>query len=164
MLLLQKEQRSSGESDVCVVYLRAIVYEPRDIDQRIAFLMQQQQQQPNQITLVLAHSPAMQELRKRDHTYVQNYSQFCQSTAHEHHDTWQLQLEEYLKAVEIERQQMEQRRIAAERERLQQQQRQALVWFWWSFVEGEAEEAGRKTEVTAIKVLERNSCKRVVLS
>ncbi len=27
MLFLQKEQRSSGESDVCVVYLRAIVYE-----------------------------------------------------------------------------------------------------------------------------------------
>jgi hypothetical protein len=103
------------------------ITQPRDIDQRIAFLMQQQQQQLNQITLVLAHSPAMQELRKRDHTYVQNYSQFCQSTAREHHDTWQLQLEEYLKAVEIERQQKEQQRIAAERERLQQQQRQRYL-------------------------------------
>src|SRR5579883_185561 len=103
------------------------ITQPRDIDQRIAFLMQQQQQQPNQITLVLAHSPAMQELRKRDHTYVQNYSQFCQSTAHEHHYTWQLQKEEYLKAMEIERQQKEQQRIAAERERLQQQQRQRYL-------------------------------------
>ena len=57
------------------------VGEPQDVDQRISFLMQSQQQTPNQITQVLAQSPAVQELLRRSLTYVQSYSEFCQSQA-----------------------------------------------------------------------------------
>ena len=39
--------------------------------------MQSQQQSPNQITQVLAQSPAVQELLTRDPSYVQSYSEFC---------------------------------------------------------------------------------------
>jgi hypothetical protein len=48
------------------------VGERQDIDQRITFLMQSQQQSPDQITQVLAQSPAVQELLKRSLTYVQS--------------------------------------------------------------------------------------------
>ena len=79
------------------------VEEPKDVDQRIAFLMQSQQQTPKQITQVLAQSPAVQELLKRDPTYVQNYSEFCQSQANANQSTWQPELDQYLRAVELER-------------------------------------------------------------
>ena len=57
------------------------VESPQDIDQRIAFLMQSRQQSQNSITQVLAQSPAVQELQSRDRSYVQNYSEYCQSQA-----------------------------------------------------------------------------------
>lgn len=107
-------------------HARAIyqVVEPQDIDQRIAFLMQSRQQSSNQITQVLAQSPAVQELLKRDFTYVQSYSQFCQSQANANQSTWQPELDQYLRAVETERQHQEQQRIALERQQQQQQERQ----------------------------------------
>lgn len=100
------------------------VEDPKDIDPRIAFVMQSQQQTPGQITQVLAQSPAVQELLKRDLTYAQNYSQFCQSQACDNQATWQTQLDQYRRAVELERQQQEERRIAQERQQQQQQERQ----------------------------------------
>jgi len=100
------------------------VVEPRDVDQRIAFLMQSRQQTPNQITQVLAQSPAVQELLRRSTTYVQSYSEFCQSQARDNQATWQAELDQYQSAVEIERQQQEQRRIAKERQQQQQRERQ----------------------------------------
>lgn len=100
------------------------VEEPKDIDPRIAFLMQSQQQSPNQITQVLAQSPAVQELLKRDFTYVQSYSQFCQSQACDNQANWQPSLDQYRRAIETERQQQEQQRIAQERQQQQQQERQ----------------------------------------
>jgi hypothetical protein len=100
------------------------VEEPQDVDQRIAFLMQSKQQSPNQIAQVLAQSPAMQELLKRDRTYVQSYSEFCQSQAVTNHATWQVALDQYRTAVETERQRSEQQRIATERQRKQQLERQ----------------------------------------
>ena len=100
------------------------VVEPKDVDQRIAFLMQSRQQSPNQITQVLAQSPAVQELLRRSTTYVQSYSEFCQSQASTNQATWQAELGQYLRAVEIERQQQEQRRIAKERQQQQQRERQ----------------------------------------
>lgn len=100
------------------------VAEPRDVDQRIAFLMQSQQQSSNQITQVLAQSPAVQELRRRDFSYVQSYSEFCQSQASTNQATWQTSLDQYRRAVEIERQRTEQQRIALERQLIQQQERQ----------------------------------------
>lgn len=99
------------------------VKEPRDIDQRIAFLMQEQQQTPSQITQVLAQSPDMQELAKRDRSYVQSYSQFCQAQAIANQSTWQVELDQHRRAVEAERQRQEQRRIALERQQRQQQER-----------------------------------------
>jgi len=66
------------------------VVEPRDVDRRIAFLMQSEQQSSNQITQVLAQSPAVQELLKRSPTYVQSYSEFCQSQAGSNQVTWQV--------------------------------------------------------------------------
>ena len=107
-------------------HARAIyqVVEPQDIDQRIAFLMQSRQQSSNQITQVLAQSPAVQELRRRDFSYVQSYSKFCQSQAGANQSTWQQSLDQYLRAVEIERQLMEQQRLASERQRTEQQERQ----------------------------------------
>jgi len=84
------------------------VVEPKDVDQRIAFLMQSQQQAPNQITQVLAQSPAVQELLRRSTTYVQSYSQFCQSQASDNQATWQAELDQYQRAVEIERQRQQQ--------------------------------------------------------
>jgi hypothetical protein len=108
------------------IQARAIyqVEEPQDIDQRIVFLMQSEQQSPNQIAQVLAQSPAVQELLKRDRTYAQSYSEFCQSYARDNQATWQAGLDQYRRAVEIERQQQEQRRIAKERQLIQQQERQ----------------------------------------
>jgi hypothetical protein len=99
------------------------VEEPKDIDPRIAFLMQSQQQTSNQITQVLAQSPGVQELLKRDLSYAQSYSQFCQSYARDNQATWQADLDQYLRAVELERQQQEERRIASDRQQ-QQQERQ----------------------------------------
>lgn len=89
------------------------------IDQRISFLMQSRQQSPNQITQVLAQSPAVQELLRRSLTYVQSYSEFCQSYARDNQATWQASLDQYHRAVEMEHQQQEQRRRALE---LRQQQ------------------------------------------
>jgi vacuolar-type H+-ATPase subunit I/STV1 len=108
------------------IQARAIyqVEEPQDVDQRIAFLMQEKQQSPNQITQVLAQSPAVDELLKRDHSYAQSYSQFCQSYASDNQATWQSELDQYRRTVEIERQQQEQQRIAKERQLIQQQERQ----------------------------------------
>ena len=100
------------------------VVEPRDIDQRIAFLMQSQQQSPNQITQVLAQSPAVQELLRRSTTYVQSYSEFCQSYARDNRATWQAELDQYRRAMEIERQRQEQQRLAKERQQQQQRERQ----------------------------------------
>jgi hypothetical protein len=99
------------------------VEEPKDIDPRIAFLMQSKQQTSNQITQVLAQSPAVQELLIRDLTYAQSYSQFCQSYARDNQATWQPELDQYRRAMEIERQQQEERRISSERQQ-QQQERQ----------------------------------------
>ena len=100
------------------------VGEPQDIDQRIAFLMQSRQQSSNQITQVLAQSPAVQELLRRSLTYVQSYSEFCQSQAAANQSTWQALLDQYREAVEIERQRQEQQRIALELRQQQQQERQ----------------------------------------
>ncbi|MBV8882742.1 MAG: hypothetical protein JO235_01895 [Chroococcidiopsidaceae cyanobacterium CP_BM_RX_35] len=100
------------------------VVEPRDIDQRLAFLMQKEQQSPNQITQVLAQSPAVQELLRRSPTYTQSYSEFCQSSARDNQATWQAELDQYHRAMEIERQQQEQRRRAVE---LKQQQQLAAT-------------------------------------
>ena len=100
------------------------VVEPQDVDQRITFLMQSQQQSPNQITQVLAQSPAVQELLRRDPTYVQSYSEFCQSQAAANQSTWQQSLDQYRGAVETERQRTEQQRIALELRQQQQQERQ----------------------------------------
>ncbi|MBA2748329.1 MAG: relaxase/mobilization nuclease domain-containing protein [Tatlockia sp.] len=100
------------------------VEDTKDIDPRIAFLMQSEQQSPNQITQVLAQSPAVQELLKRDFTYVQSYSQFCQSQASDNQATWQPELDQYLQAMELERQQQEERRVATEHQQQQQQERQ----------------------------------------
>jgi hypothetical protein len=85
--------------------------DPKDIDPRIAFVMQKQQQTSNQITQVLAQSPAVQELLKRDFTYAQSYSQFCQYQACDNQTTWQTQLDQYRRAVEAERQQQQQREL-----------------------------------------------------
>ncbi len=100
------------------------VVEPQDVDQRIAFLMQSQQQSSKQITQVLAQSPTVQELFFRSTTYVQSYSEFCQSQASTNQATWQAELGQYLRAVEIERQQQEQQRIALELRQQQQRERQ----------------------------------------
>ena len=100
------------------------VKEPPEIDQRIAFLMQSKQQFPDSITQVLARSPVVQELDKRDRFYVQNYSQYCQSQSRNNQATWGQALDEYRKAVEIERQRQEQQRLTQERQRKQQLERQ----------------------------------------
>lgn len=100
------------------------VEEPHDIDQRIAFLMQSKQQSPNQITQVLTQSPAVDELLKRDRSYSVRYSEFCQSQASANQTTWQASLDQYLRAVETERQRQEEQRIAKERQQQQQQERQ----------------------------------------
>ncbi len=100
------------------------VEELGDVDQRIAFLMQSQQQTPNEITFVLAQSPAVQELLKRDRSYVQSYSKYCQSIALTNQSTWRPDLEQYRKALEIERQRQEQQRIATERQRQDMLERQ----------------------------------------
>lgn len=84
------------------------VEEPRDVDQRIAFLMQSEQQSPSQITQVLAQSPAVQELLTRASTYAQSYSEFCQSQASDNQPTWQAELDQYLRAVETLRQRQQQ--------------------------------------------------------
>ena len=96
----------------------------QDIDQRIAFLMQSKQQSPYSITQVLAQSPVVQELGKRDHSYLQNYSQYCQSQVRENQATWGQALDQYRQAVERERQRQEQQRITQERQRKQQLERQ----------------------------------------
>ena len=86
--------------------------------------MKPQKQAPEQITQVKAPSPAVQELLRRDPTYVQSYSEFCQSQASDNQTTWQPELDQYLRAVELERQQQEQQRIASELRQQQQQERQ----------------------------------------
>jgi hypothetical protein len=100
------------------------VESPQDVDQRIAFLMQSRQQSPKQITQVLAQSPAVQELVKRNLDYAVSYSQFCQSYACDNQATWQASLDQYHAALEIERQRQEQQRIASERQQQQQLERQ----------------------------------------
>ena len=100
------------------------VEELGDVDQRIAFLMQSQQQTPNEITFVLAQSPAVQELLKRDRSYAHSYSQYCQSIALTNQSTWRPDFEQYRKAMEIERQITEQQRIASVRQQQQQLERQ----------------------------------------
>lgn len=100
------------------------VESPQDVDQRIAFLMQQQRQTSNEITQVLAQSPAVQELVKRDYSYAHSYSEYCQSQASNNQATWQASLDQYRKAVERERQRQEQQRIAKERQQQQQLERQ----------------------------------------
>ena len=97
---------------------------PPDLDQRIAFLMQSKQQSPNVIAQVLAQSPVVQELIKRDRFYVQNYSEHCQSQANANQATWGATLEQYRLDVERERQRQEQQRLATERQRKQQLERQ----------------------------------------
>lgn len=107
--------------------LASVIYrveEPQDVDQRIAFLMLEQRQSLNQITQVLAQSPAVDELLKRDRSYSVSYSEFCQTYARANHTTWQAELVQYRRAVETERQQQEQWRIAKERQLIQQQERQ----------------------------------------
>ena len=100
------------------------VEELGDVDGRIAFLMQSQQQTPNEITFVLAQSPAVQELLKRDRSYAHSYSQYCQSIALTNQSTWRPDFEQYRKAMEIERQITEQQRIASVRQQQQQLERQ----------------------------------------
>ncbi|WP_373526273.1 relaxase/mobilization nuclease domain-containing protein [Nostoc sp.] len=100
------------------------VGELKAIDHRIAFLMQEGQQSTNQIAQVLAQSPAVQELLKRDRTYTQSYSEFCQSYARDNQATWQIELDQYRSSGEIERQRQEQQRIAKERQLIQQQEQQ----------------------------------------
>lgn len=100
------------------------VEELGDVDGRIAFLMQQQRQTPNSITQVLSQSPAVQELLKRDLTYVQSYSEYCQSQANANQATWRPDLDQYRAALEIERQIQQQQRIAKERQRQEQLERQ----------------------------------------
>lgn len=97
---------------------------PKDIDQRIAFLMQKQQHSSNQIAQVLAQSPVVQEIVKRDVSYAQSYSQFCQSQSVANQAPWQAKLDQYRRAVEAQRQRQAQQRIAQERQQRQQQQRQ----------------------------------------
>ena len=100
------------------------VESPQDIDQRIAFLMHSKQQFPDSITQVLARSPVVQELGKRDRFYVQNYSEYCQSQAKANQAAWLPTLEQYRLDVERERQRQEQQRLAQERQRQQQLERQ----------------------------------------
>ncbi len=99
------------------------VESPPEIDQRIAFLMQSRQQSPNSITQVLAQSPAVQELLKRDLFYAVSYSEDCQSQANANQATWLLAIDQYRAALERERQRQEQQRIATERQRKQQLER-----------------------------------------
>ncbi len=99
------------------------VESPPEIDQRIAFLMQSRQQSPNSITQVLAQSPAVQELLKRDLFYAVSYSEDCQSQANANQATWRAALDQYRAALERERQRQEQQRIATERQRKQQLER-----------------------------------------
>ena len=100
------------------------VESPPALDQRIAFLMQSRQQSPYSITQVLAQSPVVQELESRDRSYVQNYSEYCQSQASDNRATWGPAFDQYRQAVERERQRQEQQRIAQERQRQQQLERQ----------------------------------------
>ncbi len=117
--------------------------------------MQSEQQSSNQITQVLAQNPAVQELLKRDFTYVQSYSQFCQTQASDNQATWQPELDQYRRAVELKRQQQEERRIAQERQLIQQQKRQhnlklLLQWQKAAIVLGRsADYVERIREVTA---------------
>lgn len=121
----QREKASSAYQQLASL-ARAIyrVEELGDVDGRIAFLMQQQQQSPNSITQVLSQSPAVQELLKRDRSYAHSYSEYCQSQASDNQATWISSLDQYRKAVEIERQRQEQQRIATERQQQQQLERQ----------------------------------------
>ena len=92
----QREKASSAYQQWAL--LARVIYrveEPQDVDQRIAFLMQSEQQSPNQITQVLTQSPAVDELLKRDRTYAQSYSEFCQSQANDHQANWQFELDKY---------------------------------------------------------------------
>jgi hypothetical protein len=66
----------------------------------------------------------VQELLRRDLTYVQSYSEFCQSQAAANQSTWQPSLDQYLQAAEAERQRQEQQRIAKDLRQQQQQERQ----------------------------------------
>lgn len=121
----QREKASSAYQQWAL--LARVIYrveEPQDVDQRIAFLMLEQQQSLNKITQVLAQSPAVDELLKRDHSYSVSYSEFCQTQASANYTTWQAELIQYRRAVEIERQQQEQQRIAKERQLQEQRERQ----------------------------------------
>lgn len=100
------------------------VKEPKDIDPRIALLMHLQQQSPKQITQVLSQSPAVQELVKRDSSYAESYSQYCQEQSSNDRSNWQAELDNYLRAVERERQIAEQKRIAQERQQREEIKRQ----------------------------------------
>lgn len=100
------------------------VTETRDVDQRISFLMLLQQQSPKQITQVLAHSPGVQELVKRDKSYVQSYSEFCQEQACNNETNWLVELNQYNRAVEIERQRQEQQRRIKEQQQREQRERE----------------------------------------
>ncbi len=122
----RQREKAQAAYQQWAIQARAIyqVEEPQDIDQRITFLMQEQQQSPNQITQFLTQSPAVQELIKRDRSYAQSYSKFCQSQANANQATWLFELDKYRRAVEIERQQQEQQRRALESQQQQQQERQ----------------------------------------
>ncbi len=131
------------------------VEELGDVDQRIAFLMLEQRQTPNEITFVLSQSPAVQELLKRSRSYVQSYSKYCQSKALTNQSTWQPDLEQYRKAMEIERQRQEQQRIATERQRqdmLERQHNLKLLLQWQTAaiaLDKPADYVSRIVEVTA---------------
>jgi hypothetical protein len=100
------------------------VAEPKDIDPRIAFLMHLQEQSPKQITQVLAESPAVQELVKRDSSYAESYSQYCQEQSSNNQSNWQVELDNYLCTIQIECQIAEQKRIAKERQQREEIKRE----------------------------------------
>ena len=84
----QREKASSYQQWASFTKAIYRVEEPQDINQRIAFLMQEKQQTPSQITQILAQSPAVDELLKRDRSYAQSYSEFCQSQVGDNQASW----------------------------------------------------------------------------
>jgi hypothetical protein len=100
------------------------VKEPKDIDPRIAFLMHLQEQSPKQITQVLSRSPAVQELVKRDLSYAESYSQYCQKQSSNNQSNWQVELDNYLRTLQTERQNAERQRLAQERQQQEEIKRE----------------------------------------
>jgi hypothetical protein len=100
------------------------VKEPKDIDPRIALLMHLQQQSPKQITQVLSQSPAVQELVKRDSSYAESYSQYCQEQSSNNQSNWQVELDNYLCTRQTERQIAERKRISQERQQREEMKRE----------------------------------------